>query len=82
MVRLKDFFVDLLDGWFDIFQFLNGAIKSSDLSGTFVNYSGFQFLNGAIKSINSHSMKQILLYFNSSMVRLKGRCPWLSYQRF
>ncbi len=51
------------------FQFLNGAIKTAQIvvpaGGTVL----FQFLNGAIKTRSLQLAKEILLHFNSSMVR-------------
>ena len=55
-----------------IFQFLNGAIKSFHLGKQYLALIIFQFLNGAIKRSHAISHIDLIINFNSSMVRLKG----------
>ncbi len=72
MVRLKVSGSQCYNYSVEIFQFLNGAIKSSIRRNGAIPASVFQFLNGAIKSIYQANSYTSLLHFNSSMVRLKA----------
>ena len=72
MVRLKARYHDpiLLLLWF---QFQYGSIKSIILQAVFIFIYPFQFQYGSIKRKRICFSGAILLYFNSNMVRLKGK---------
>ena len=57
MVRLK-VFSKVIPRRINIFQFLNGAIKSPLIQGIQYQVMPFQFLNGAIKSVISSALQQ------------------------
>ena len=71
MVRLK---VDAICNYVmaELFQFLYGAIKSDPFALMLLNSKSFQFLYGAIKRKDARWAIWAVVYFNSSMVRLKG----------
>ena len=72
MVRLKVMKGFNVPGIERTFQFLYGAIKSGTPTSILSRKKLFQFLYGAIKRRYAKKARRWDIYFNSSMVRLKG----------
>ena len=72
MVRLKDRFQLQAGEALPQFQFHYGTIKSSFIRASRAYLSIFQFHYGTIKRIRAAWEANGLVYFNSTMVRLKA----------